>query len=143
MDPKIEDLLLHWRDCREKGQTISAKELCANCPELQAELERRIQVVTAMERWLGMGSQSEEASDLPLHPPSARTVSSTESPLNGEALPAPLRFHAPGYELVAVLDQGGMGIVYKARQSRLKRLVALKTIRADLHLKPRQLARFR
>jgi tetratricopeptide (TPR) repeat protein len=46
------------------------------------------------------------------------------------------------YELFDVLGQGGMGVVYRARQTTLDRVVALKMIRAGLLAGPDDLQRF-
>ncbi|MFL5245465.1 MAG: hypothetical protein ACJ8FY_25495 [Gemmataceae bacterium] len=48
----------------------------------------------------------------------------------------------PNYELQEVLGRGGMGVVYKARQIKLNRIVALKMILAGRHAGPHELKRF-
>jgi predicted Ser/Thr protein kinase len=53
------------------------------------------------------------------------------------------RVNLPGYEVLGELGRGGMGVVYKARQQGLNRLVALKMILSGVHAGPQEQARFR
>jgi WD40 repeat protein len=58
------------------------------------------------------------------------------------AVAAPLP-RIPGYQVLGELGRGGMGIVYKARQLALNRLVALKMLPSATRPTPQHLARFR
>jgi predicted Ser/Thr protein kinase len=71
----------------------------------------------------------------------AQTIGDTSPPLESDE--APVHVAVPGYEILGELGRGGMGVVYKAKQDGLHRLVALKMVLSGAHAAEAERQRFK
>src|SRR5262245_36310252 len=122
-NPRVLGLLEEMLD---SGKT--PEEMCRDCPELLPEVRQRWQAFRLID------AQVEALLPEPGRP--ADTGPITQGPPAGSP-------QVPGYEVEAVLGQGGMGVVYRARQRALGRAVAIKMLLAGPFASSQELGRFR
>src|SRR5262245_19006442 len=126
---QIDEIIAQYLDAERRGQAPAPDEVIAGHPEFAAELRSFFADRDQFVRIAGGPAAGPDA---------VNTVGL-------ETLPAPgdrVRYFGD-YELQAEIARGGMGVVYKARQSRLNRIVALKLILSGQLASPADVDRFR
>lgn len=122
LDDQLLDLLETWETAKSAGKSISVETLSQGDPELANRLKAAIEQLDQA-AWMDHGLLPEE-----LESSAASFSSSAPKTLPG----APENGRIGPYELLELLGQGGMGSVFKARHTRLGKLVAVKLLSEKL-----------
>jgi serine/threonine-protein kinase len=128
-DEHLAQLFAELTEQYRKGQRLNLDAVCREHPDLAKELKSL---------WPAIMIAEEVARPVSLPP----TLDSRPPQPPAELMQAPLRPFGD-YELLEELGRGGMGVVYKAWQRSLGRIVAIKMILRGEHAAPADLARFR
>jgi serine/threonine protein kinase len=123
---------LIYGECRQRtrqGNPPNLEELIDRFPHLQQRLERQIEIAAWFDNASGSDSQSLEGDE------------TLDEEGTVEPDPATIRFG--DYELYEEIARGGMGVIYRARHRKLKRIVALKMIRPERLMRAADLRRFK
>jgi tetratricopeptide (TPR) repeat protein len=117
-----------WDECYRRGEDPAVESLGICDGRLLGELRSRIEQLKRLYAALRDSGAGADA---------GAKVNANVGAGDG-ALPS-----FPGYEVLSQIGEGGMGVVYKARDVRLDRVVAIKTLAAGRRPAPGQLDRFR
>jgi len=114
-DDRVADLLAEWRERRERGEDVSARDLIRDHPDLAEELSARLAVLEIIDQ---------------AYPETIERPSGVPAEI-GE------------FRILREIGRGGMGVVYEAEQTSLRRVVALKVLSLSVIGMAQAVKRFR
>jgi WD40 repeat protein/tRNA A-37 threonylcarbamoyl transferase component Bud32 len=121
INSRVIELVAQWEELRAQGKSLTPEDLCANEPDLLPEVRRCLE---QQQRFQALADTGPERGAAP-------TLAEDDLP------------QIEGYEVLELIGQGGMGVVYKARHVKLNRVVALKMILPSHRPEKDALLRFR
>jgi serine/threonine-protein kinase len=135
----LDEVLTSYLKAVEAGAAPDRDELLARYPDLAAELRTFFQDQDQVDRFASPLRPAGKAARIAagIDSPGATHPLGSQPPAANEA-----RWFGD-YELLDVIAEGGMGVVYRARHRQLQHLVALKVLLAGRFARPSDLQRFR
>src|SRR5262249_25004951 len=134
---RVPELLRRWEERRQRGQDLSAEQLCADCPELVDEVRRRLRVLRS-----GASIPTSRPVDGTREAARARPPARRGRGFRGPPQQADEIGRLGPYRVLKMLDKGAMGMVFKAEDLSLQRPVALKVMLPEMAANPDARQRF-